>query len=257
MKGRIVAFILLCLYTLFAVRGAFRPVQKCASSKQVDDSQESYVSPKDVSAFDWDRCKRDWDYAKSTKTLQACQKYLDATGDYSTIESWVVKLMKYYCAHPPRAGTEENRLFMKELNYAKADAGTPKMGYRNVASFATRTSSSDAPLTVNTDGSASFLIRFFDIDRQQIVMDYFIPVGQTAHLKVPRGNYEVRYVSGNIWYGDEFLFGPESSYSKADRILTFDADHSYALTLYRVHNGNLRTQSISAESFGMETLLGE
>ena len=34
MKGRIVAFILLCLYTLFAVRGAFRPVQKCASSKQ-------------------------------------------------------------------------------------------------------------------------------------------------------------------------------------------------------------------------------
>ena len=257
MKGRIVAFMLLCLYSLFAVWGAFHSSQATDSSKHTEHKLGLYGSAQNSSAIDWERCKQDWDYVKSTKTLAACQKYLDATGDYGTIESWVVNLMKYYCAHPPIAGTEENRIFMEELKYAAESAGKPGMGYRNVASFAANTAPYDAPLTVNTDGSASFLVRFFDINRQQVAMDYFIPIGQTAHLKVPIGAYEVRYVSGDTWYGDEFLFGPRSSYSKTDRILTFEYNHSYTLTLYRVLDGNLKTRAISAESFGMTSSLGE
>jgi len=255
MKGRIVAFMLLCLYSLFAVWGAFHSVQIADSSKHTEHKQRLYGSAQNSSTVDWERCKQDWGYAKSTKTLEACQKYLDATGDYDTIENWVVNLIKYYCVYPPIAGTEENRIFMEELKYAAESAGKPDMGYRNVASFASKTTPSDVPLTVNTDGSASFLIRFFDIKKQQVAMDYFIPVGQTAHLKVPIGAYEIRYVSGDTWYGDEFLFGPSSSYSKADRILMFEYNHSYTLTLYRVRNGNLRTQTISAKSFGMTTSL--
>lgn len=248
MKGRIVAFMLLCLYSLFAVWGAFHSSQTKRTVVECETSSR---------AIDWERCKQDWGYAKSTKTLAACQKYLDATGDYDTIESWVVNLIQYYCAHPPIAGTEENRIFMEELKYAAEDAGNPEMGYRNAAGFALKTTPYDAPLTVNTDGSSSFLIRFFDKDTHQIVMDYFIPVGQTAHLKVPLGSYEVKYVSGDTWYGDKFLFGPGSSYSMADRILTFEYNYSYTLTLYRVPAGNLKTRAISAESFGMPTTLGE
>ena len=257
MKGRIVAFVLLCLYLIFAVRGAFHSAQSTDSSKSAGHKQRLYGSAQNGRAIDWERCKQDWGYAKSTRTLEACQKYLDATGDYDAIESWVVNLIKYYCVHPPVVGTEENRIFMEELKYAAESAGKPGIGYRNVASFASKTTPDDAPLTVNTDGSASFLIRFFDINRQQVAMDYFIPVGQTAHLKVPIGDYEVRYVSGDTWYGDEFLFGPGSSYSKADRILTFEYNHSYTLTLYRVRDGNLKTRAISAESFGMTSSLGE
>ena len=257
MKGRIVALVLLCLYSLFAIWGAFHSAQTTDTSRHKEHDQRLYSSSQNDSVIDWERCKRDWSYAKSTKTLEACQKYLDATGDYGTITSWVVSLIKFYCVHPPIAGTEENRIFMEELKYAAEDAGKPEMGYRNVAGFASATTPDDAPLTVNTDGSASFLIRFFDINRQQIVMDYFIPVGQTAHLRVPIGSYEVRYVSGDTWYGDEFLFGPGSSYYKADRILTFGYNHSYTLTLYRVRDGNLKTRTISAESFGMSISLGE
>ena len=157
--------------------------------------------------------------------------------------------MKNYCSFPPSSGSEENKIFMNELRYAAEDAGKPSKGYRNVAGFAKNLCTHGVPLTVNTDGSASFLIRFFDINRRQIAMDYFIPIGQSAHFQVPIGNYEVRYVSGDTWYGDEFLFGPGSRYSKADRILTFEHGHSYTLTLYRVRNGNLQTRTISAGSF--------
>ena len=34
-------------------------------------------------------------------------------------------------------------------------------------------------------------------------------------LKVPLGTFEIRYASGKQWYGYNYLFGDDTSYSKA------------------------------------------
>ena len=72
-------------------------------------------------------------------------------------------------------------------------------------------------------------------------------------VKVPFGTYEVRYASGDTWYGYEYLFGPETSYSKADKAFTFEFDGNqisgYTITLYKVTNGNLSTKKIRPNEF--------
>lgn len=245
--GRAIALIFLVVYIVLAVRGAFF----------VDNTNRTIGTAQVSSEVDWNRCKRDWKYAKSTKTLAACQIYLNETGEYETIASWVKKLLAYYCAHPPQRGTDEYKIFIDELKCAAEYEGVPEKGYRNVANFASQTYSSDAPLRINTDGSAHYLVRFIDLIRRQTAMDYFIPAGQSANITIPIGTYEILYTSGHTWYGDDLLFGPEGRFSKAERTFLFELNHTYTLTLYRVQNGNLPTSCISPERFGLDTSLKE
>ncbi len=81
----------------------------------------------------------------------------------------------------------------------------------------------------------------------------FVRGGETEKIKVPLGTYELRYASGDKWYGYEHLFGKNTSYSKADKTFTFQVQdnsvNGYTVTLYRVANGNLRTSRIGKADF--------
>ena len=72
-------------------------------------------------------------------------------------------------------------------------------------------------------------------------------------VEVPLGTYEVRYASGESWYGYEYLFGPGTSYSKADKTFTFkvvgNQISGFTITLYKVSHGNLHTSTISPTEF--------
>jgi hypothetical protein len=63
----------------------------------------------------------------------------------------------------------------------------------------------------------------------------------------------VRYAGGTKWYGDDYLFGPETTYSKADEVFTFEkvgnSVSGFSITLYKVVNGNLSTSSIEPTEF--------
>ena len=67
------------------------------------------------------------------------------------------------------------------------------------------------------------------------------------------GTYEVRYPSGDKWYGYEYLFGPETSYSKADKTFTFRVEGNqvsgFTITLYKATDGNLHTSPIEPTDF--------
>ena len=81
-------------------------------------------------------------------------------------------------------------------------------------------------------------------------MVVFIRNGETAtRLQVPAGTYEVRYASGETWYGDTHLFGPTTSYSKAGSLFSFGGGDGYTLELYKQLNGNLHTNTIRPEDF--------
>ena len=81
-------------------------------------------------------------------------------------------------------------------------------------------------------------------------MTIFIRNGETASdMDVPTGTYELRYASGDSWYGETDLFGPSTSYSKAESFFTFGNGSGYTVELYKQVNGNLHTNSIDKDDF--------
>jgi len=110
-----------------------------------------------------------------------------------------------------------------------------------------------APLTIQTSAGANYLVKIVDYYSKSDVMTIFIKGGDTIRTKVPLGTFEIRYASGKQWYGYNYLFGDDTSYSKADQ--SFDFRNTgyqitgYTLTLYRVSNGNLRTSYMNPSEF--------
>lgn len=84
-------------------------------------------------------------------------------------------------------------------------------------------------------------------------MRFFVHGGLPFEIEVPLGRYYLKYATGREWYGEEAHFGPNTIYSKAGAIFTFSIEgkgvKGHELTLYRVRDGNLKTESISRENF--------
>lgn len=110
-----------------------------------------------------------------------------------------------------------------------------------------------APLEIVAAHGSHYLLKLVDAYSNTPVLTVFVRSGATVEIEVPLGTFEVRYASGNTWYGDEYLFGPDTSYSKADRAFSFNVQDNrisgYTITLYKVTNGNLHTSTIKPTDF--------
>jgi transcription initiation factor TFIIIB Brf1 subunit/transcription initiation factor TFIIB len=110
-----------------------------------------------------------------------------------------------------------------------------------------------APFEIQTSSGANYLVKLVTAYSHESAMTIFIKGGNTISVNVPLGTYEVKYASGEKWYGYEHYFGQETDYSKAEKLFTFEntGDHisGYTMTLYRVPNGNLRTTKINPSQF--------
>lgn len=53
-------------------------------------------------------------------------------------------------------------------------------------------------------------------DTKEPVLTVFVRSGQNAILSVPSGTYEIKYASGEKWYGEKDLFGPDTIFARAD-----------------------------------------
>lgn len=84
-------------------------------------------------------------------------------------------------------------------------------------------------------------------------MRFFVHGGLPFKTEVPLGRYYLKYATGDEWYGEQAHFGPKTIYAKAGTVLKFSLEDGMIteleLTLYRVRNGNLKTESISRENF--------
>ncbi len=110
-----------------------------------------------------------------------------------------------------------------------------------------------APFEIKSDYDSNYLVKLVDSNNSSTVITVFVHGGLTATVDVPLGTYDVRYASGDAWYGYEHLFGPSTTYSKADRLFTFRQDglhvSGYTITLYKVRYGNLQTSRIHKDQF--------
>jgi len=111
-----------------------------------------------------------------------------------------------------------------------------------------------APFTIKTRHSGyNFYIKLVDRSDREPILLGFIRSGETLTTKVPLGKYDLKYATGKNWYGKRYLFGPNTMYSQADKILHFyeSGDYVYGLTieLYLQPDGNLTTKGISGFDF--------
>jgi len=139
-----------------------------------------------------------------------------------------------------------------ETNVSKFDE--PQQPIPNSGVIASDYSDGVAPFTIRTrNDGAHFYIKIVEISSSRVIGAYFVRAGESIELQVPIGNYKLKYASGQNWYGESFLFGPDTSYSKADASFNFYDDGSqvigYAIELFQQDDGNLLTSGISPSQF--------
>lgn len=110
-----------------------------------------------------------------------------------------------------------------------------------------------APLTIETRGTEKYYVHLKPLGYEGSEMSFYVIGGQTAEVLVPLGYYELYYATGVTWYGLENLFGSKTERFKCDDTFDFYEEDGYyqgwTITLYKVSNGNMSTQEVSAEDF--------
>ena len=112
-----------------------------------------------------------------------------------------------------------------------------------------------APLTISTPLSSTdnYYIKLFDPLNGKIIITLVIPAKGSVHLLVPLGTFKIKCGIGNVWYGDKYLFGPDTRFVELNNSFTFtqavDAYNGYTISLILVKTGNLTQKDISLEGW--------
>ncbi len=111
-----------------------------------------------------------------------------------------------------------------------------------------------APFTVKTsDDGVDYFVKLVNQETGDVDYEYYIHEGETLSVEVALGTYTLKYASGEIWYGTEHLFGPDTEYYEGGDDLRFYQSsttiHGFSVTLYKVVGGNFDTTKIDPEDF--------
>ena len=115
----------------------------------------------------------------------------------------------------------------------------------------------EAPFEIRTRGTSHYLVKLQSQYSSNQAMTIFVQSGRTIDITVPLGRYELRFASGDKWYGYDKLFGPETAYSKGEGVMNFTKQSTtegyrvlgHTVTLYAVAGGNYKTSRIDASNF--------
>lgn len=112
----------------------------------------------------------------------------------------------------------------------------------------------EAPFEVKVpQGTEHYYVKLKDDISDKTIISLFLYPGSTSEIKVPFGTYKMYYASGTTWRGIKFLFGTETTYSKADALLTFSLNGHYynghTVELIKQVGGNLSTSTSNQNEF--------
>jgi hypothetical protein len=94
-----------------------------------------------------------------------------------------------------------------------------------------------APLKIKTRYEGRhFFVKLLEQPDQKEVLTTFIRSGDMLKLHIPVGVYAVKYAVGDTWYGDRWLFGSETVYSRIENDIEFSFENNeisgYSIELY-------------------------
>ncbi len=111
-----------------------------------------------------------------------------------------------------------------------------------------------APLTIETSGSATYLVRLYEKSSNRPALTILVHGGKSVQTKAPYGEYTLRYAVGGLeWFGLSGLFGPSTEVYEANATLRFyrsgNKIHGQRVTLYGVVDGNMPTTKVNKSNF--------
>ena len=111
-----------------------------------------------------------------------------------------------------------------------------------------------APLEIRTANQGyDYYIKISDPKDNRRVKTVYLRSGKTVKFQVPLGTFEMKYVTGETWFGSNCLFGSKTSYNKADNEFKFEYTGSqytgYSIELIKQKDGNLATQELRPEQW--------
>lgn len=110
-----------------------------------------------------------------------------------------------------------------------------------------------APFEILSPAGDDYYIKLVDARTEETKVVVFVSGGKRTEVLVPVGTYEMRYASGTTWYGENYLFGTGTVYTKASSDFSFvrdpDGYSGITVTLYKVADGNLPTTAMKPEDF--------
>lgn len=93
-------------------------------------------------------------------------------------------------------------------------------------------------------------IKIYNKETDKICKTLFINSGETLTTRMPKGEFIVKYASGEKWYGQKEMFGEAGSYNKCDTVFKFHTrDEGYEITLEKVKDGNLGSVGQTQKTF--------
>ncbi|MGE5422058.1 MAG: ankyrin repeat domain-containing protein [Ignavibacteriales bacterium] len=107
-----------------------------------------------------------------------------------------------------------------------------------------------APFKIVTPaGSDNYFVKLVTWTDHKDVLSIFIKGGSTIQIDVPNGSYEMRYATGQTWYGEDKLFGQNTACYIGDQRLDFSYNSGREVQLIKQIGGNLGTEKVNQNAF--------
>tara|TARA_B110000211_G_C14092973_1_gene560425 strand:- start:11309 stop:11968 length:660 start_codon:yes stop_codon:yes gene_type:complete len=105
------------------------------------------------------------------------------------------------------------------------------------------------PLTIDTDNGKNYYLKLINVATGETTITMFVNGGEQISTRLPAGQYQLKYVTGDLWQGNQALFGPETSFYAGDSTINLIEDDKGSIgkidTLKKVRNGNFTWISVS------------
>lgn len=105
----------------------------------------------------------------------------------------------------------------------------------------------DSEISISASDDSACVVKLKTVDGEDC-MSFYVRAGDDVSVPVPAKELYVYFAFGNSWYGNDYLFGGETSYSKDSSICDF-SEYTWEYTLSPVTNGNFRETPVDAEEF--------
>jgi hypothetical protein len=150
---------------------------------------------------------------------------------------------------PPVSRTNSELALGNDETHPYPEAPLPQNGDYTVWAY---TLERIAPLKIQASFGSNHWVKLVDKKSDDDILAVFVRSGATVEINVPLGEFEIRYASGDRWYGPLYHFGPQTSYTKADESFRFtqagEEVNGFSITLYPVINEALIPKQLTAQS---------
>lgn len=105
----------------------------------------------------------------------------------------------------------------------------------------------ESEITIRASGGESCVVKLknrYGTER----LRFYVRAGDVVTIGVPAEYLYVYFASGDTWYGEDLLFGEDTSYQMVKDIEDF-TEYTWEYTLYPVSNGNLSLSHIDEDEF--------